>query len=91
MFRVHFRLGLHFTRDTSERSIARRRKEFGLLGSGKTTEMLSEPVKKQLVLDQLAKDPLGNHGPRTVKEGIAFDTGIHLTRCVVEFTVRYSH
>ena len=51
------------------------------------TETLSEPIKQQLVLDQLAKDPLGNHGPRLVKEGIAFDTGIHLTRCVIDLSL----
>jgi len=41
---------------------------------------LAETIKRQLVLDQMAQDPTSGRGPRTIKEGIAFDTGIHLTR-----------
>jgi hypothetical protein len=35
-----------------------------------------------MVLDQMAKDPTRMQGPRTVKEGIAYDTGEQITRCV---------
>jgi hypothetical protein len=44
------------------------------------TRKLSGPVKTQLVLKQMAKDPSGRVGPSLVKEGIAMDMGIHLTR-----------
>ena len=50
------------------------------MASGKTTQMLPDSIKEQLVRDQLAKDPLGRLGPRTIKERLALDTGIHLTR-----------
>jgi hypothetical protein len=66
----------------SEATIARRRKAFGLMGSGITTRDLPDQVKQQLVLDQIAKDPANRQGPRTIKEGITLQTGIQLTRYV---------
>ena len=39
-----------------------------------------DAVKRQYVLDQMAKDPTGIQGPRTIKEGIAHDTGENITR-----------
>ncbi|KAM5544110.1 hypothetical protein V8D89_002296 [Ganoderma adspersum] len=64
----------------STASITRRRKELGLQGSKGTTRAMPESTKRQLVLDQLEKHPMGGLGPRRVKEAIANDTGVHLTR-----------
>ncbi|RDB20146.1 hypothetical protein Hypma_013119 [Hypsizygus marmoreus] len=64
----------------SESTVARRRRELGLRGSGRTTQELPDSVKRQLVLDQLAKDPTGKIGAATVKTRIFRDTGIDLTR-----------
>ena len=63
----------------SEATVARRRKALGLLGSKCATRDTSDIVKRQLVLDQLAKDPNGRKGPRLIRESIVFDTGIPLT------------
>ena len=67
-------------RHCSPTSIARRFKRLGLTASSLTTERLPETVKRQLVLDQLEKDPGNRKGPKLIKEAIAFDTGLHLTR-----------
>lgn len=77
-------LNYHIDHDmsSSARTVARRRKAYGLSGSGTTTRALPLPVKRQLVLDQLAKDPTSKQGPKTIKEGILFAEGIHLTRLV---------
>ncbi|KAJ7592636.1 hypothetical protein C8J56DRAFT_929099 [Mycena floridula] len=64
----------------SASSVTRRKKDWGIKGSRVTMNELPETTKRQLVLDQMAQDPAGNRGPRTVKEGIARQTGIHLTR-----------
>ncbi|KIK93988.1 hypothetical protein PAXRUDRAFT_143845 [Paxillus rubicundulus Ve08.2h10] len=61
-------------------SVARRRRVLGLYASGVTTRQLPETVKRQLVLTQLSRDPAKKLGPRTIKQLIAKDTGIHLTR-----------
>jgi hypothetical protein len=60
--------------------VARRRKAIGLKGSHATTKALPDAVKRQYVLDQMAKDPTGMQGPRIIKEGIAHDTGEILSR-----------
>lgn len=54
----------------------------GLQASGATTASMSEVDKRQLVSDQLSKDPSGRLGFRTVTENIAFDTGTLLTQYV---------
>ncbi|KAF8555790.1 hypothetical protein OG21DRAFT_1410338 [Imleria badia] len=41
----------------SEATVTRRRKSLGLHGSRTTSHTLSATVKRQLVLDQMAKDP----------------------------------
>lgn len=64
----------------SEATVARRRKQYGLQGSGQTTRGLPDTVKRQMVADQLSKDPKSRKGPKTVREAIAFDTGVKLTR-----------
>lgn len=53
----------------------------GITGSRIGTRDTPEVAKRQLVLDQMAKDPNSRQGPATIKEGIAFSTGVHLTRC----------
>jgi len=64
----------------SESSVARRRRSLGLYASGVTTRQLPETIKRQLVLTQILKDPEKKLGPRMIKQLIARDTGIHLTR-----------
>ncbi|KAJ3517592.1 hypothetical protein NLJ89_g415 [Agrocybe chaxingu] len=64
----------------SESSISRRKRKLGLRASHITTQELSESVKIQLILDQMAKDPSGKLGPRMIKQGIFKDTGVQLTR-----------
>lgn len=63
-----------------EASVAKRLKALGLTGSGATTKRLPADVKRQLILDQMAQDPAGRQGPSTIKEAVAWNTGIHLTR-----------
>ena len=53
--------------------------KLGLKGSGVTTEMLLKTAKRQMLLKQMAKDLTGKQGPRTMKENIAHDEGVHLT------------
>jgi hypothetical protein len=60
--------------------VTRRKNRYGIKGSGATTKEMPELDKRQAVFDQLAKDPNGKQGPRSIKEGLAFDQGIHLTR-----------
>jgi len=67
----------------SEATISRRRKALGLLGSGTATRVTPAVVKRQMVLDQMSKDPTSRQGPKTIQEGILFDTGISLTRYVI--------
>ncbi|KAF9233406.1 hypothetical protein BU15DRAFT_66632 [Melanogaster broomeanus] len=64
----------------SESSVARRRRVLGLYASGVTTRQLPETVKRQLVLTQMSRDPGKKLGPRMIKQLIAKETGIHLTR-----------
>ena len=64
----------------STATISRRKRKLGLKGSSATTKSIPDVVKRQMVLDQMAKDPTGMQGPRTVKKGIAQDTGENITR-----------
>lgn len=59
--------------------------DLGLFGSSVSTARLADKEKMQLVLDQMAQDPLSRQGPNSVREGILFDTGIKLTRWVAYF------
>ncbi|KAH7904483.1 hypothetical protein BJ138DRAFT_1019103 [Hygrophoropsis aurantiaca] len=72
----------------SPATVARRNKLLDLKGSSATTRSLPTTVKRQLVLDQLEKDPLNRQGPRTVREGIATATGQILTRQYVTDEMR---
>lgn len=60
--------------------VAHHRGQYGLKGSGWTTKELPLPVKRQLVLDKMAKDPTSRKGPKTIIEGIGLTQGIHLTQ-----------
>jgi hypothetical protein len=55
-----------------------------LKGSSTTTKSIPDVIKRQLILDQMAKDPIGMQGPHTVKEGIAYDTRENITWCTSE-------
>ncbi|KAF8461775.1 hypothetical protein DFH94DRAFT_687610 [Russula ochroleuca] len=72
----------------SEATISRRRKELGLLGSGTATRKTPVTAKRQMVLDQMAKDPTSRQGPKTIQKGILFDTGICLTRDYIRHEMR---
>ncbi|TFK58765.1 hypothetical protein BDN72DRAFT_966259 [Pluteus cervinus] len=67
----------------SQASVARRLKDLELYAAGITTRRLPESTKRQLVLDQLGKDPVSSRGPKAVKEAITRNTGIHLTRSFI--------
>ncbi|KAF9487145.1 hypothetical protein BDN71DRAFT_1405132, partial [Pleurotus eryngii] len=72
----------------SPTTVQRRMTALGLFGSSVATARLPDEVKMQLILDQMARDPLSRQGPNSVKEGILFDTGIKLTR---EYTRNAMH
>jgi hypothetical protein len=65
---------------SSSRTVVRRRKAYGLLGSGATTRAMPLPEKRQPVLNQLAKDPNSRQGPKMIGEGIVLNKGVHLNR-----------
>jgi hypothetical protein len=67
---------------TSAATITRRKQKLGLKGSSVTTKSIPDIVKRQMVLDQMAKDPTRMQGPHTVKKGIAYNTGEQITWCV---------
>lgn len=67
----------------SDTTVKRRRRELGLCGSGKTTRTTPKENCTQAVLSQVDKDPARHQGIRTIQQRIAFDQGIHLTRCVI--------
>ncbi|KAF9073367.1 hypothetical protein BDP27DRAFT_1445014 [Rhodocollybia butyracea] len=69
-------------------SVTRRKKYWGIQGSRVTTAAMPELNKRQLVFNEMAKDPNGKRGPRTVKEVIALETGVHLTREYIENIMR---
>jgi hypothetical protein len=55
-------------------------KALGLSGRRVTVRNTPALVQRQMVLDQLAKDPAGGQGPRTIRKNIIHDTGVSLTR-----------
>ncbi|KIK77460.1 hypothetical protein PAXRUDRAFT_95448, partial [Paxillus rubicundulus Ve08.2h10] len=65
-------------------TVTRHRKDLNLQASGATTRLLSFVVKRQLVLDELAQDPLNRRGPWTVCEGIVATSGMLLTRQYIQ-------
>ncbi|KAG6372147.1 hypothetical protein JVT61DRAFT_8557 [Boletus reticuloceps] len=72
----------------SEATVTRRRKLLGLHGSRTTSCTLPVTIKRQLVLDQMAKDPARRQGPDLIKEGIAFACGVHISRDFVTAEMR---
>jgi len=68
---------------SSERNIYRRKSALNLNGSGATTRDLPTATKRQLVLGELALDPLSRQGPNTIRHNIRHRAGIHLTRYVL--------
>ncbi|KIJ43461.1 hypothetical protein M422DRAFT_240130 [Sphaerobolus stellatus SS14] len=70
------------------RTVSRRKKDYGLLNSHKTTTTLPETFKRQLVVDQLERDPGRRQGPTLIKEGIRMRTGLDLTRKYVKNLMR---
>ncbi|KAF9027086.1 hypothetical protein BDZ89DRAFT_882028, partial [Hymenopellis radicata] len=64
----------------SAKSIQRRRKQSGILGPRQAAKAIPEDTQRQMVLDQMANDPLSNRGPRVVQENISGDTGTRLPR-----------
>ena len=67
----------------SASSVTRHKKHWGIKGSHVTTETMPELEKRQLVIDEMAKDPNGKRGPRTIKECLSLDQSIHLTRSIL--------
>ncbi|KIJ53062.1 hypothetical protein M422DRAFT_243033 [Sphaerobolus stellatus SS14] len=70
-------------------TVSRRKKDYGLMNSHKTTITLPETVKCQLVLDELERDPGRRQGPPLIKEAIHMRTGIDLTRAFVEEEMQF--
>jgi len=64
----------------SASSVTRHKRHWNIKGSRVTTAMMEELDKRQLVFDEMAKDPNAKRGPKTVKENIALISGVHLTR-----------
>ncbi|KIJ42543.1 hypothetical protein M422DRAFT_254322 [Sphaerobolus stellatus SS14] len=64
----------------SPSTVARRLRKLGLRASGAMTQALPESTKRQLILNELDKDPTSRKGPPTIKDEIRQNTGIHLTR-----------
>ncbi|KIJ30748.1 hypothetical protein M422DRAFT_267689 [Sphaerobolus stellatus SS14] len=74
----------------AEHSIQMRcKKDYKILDSHTTTATLPETVKRQLVLDELERDPGRRQGPPLIKEGIWMRTGLDLTRDYVEEEMRF--
>ncbi|KAG2032503.1 hypothetical protein BDR03DRAFT_985638 [Suillus americanus] len=66
----------HHNGITDRKKISRLLKmEHGVTMSAQSTHSLPVSTKQQLVLDQLAQDPLHHRGPRLVQEAIMADTG----------------
>ena len=43
---------------------------------------LSDTVKRQILLKQMAKDPMGKQGSCMIKEGITHDEGVHIIQYI---------
>ncbi|KAE9390115.1 hypothetical protein BT96DRAFT_959865 [Gymnopus androsaceus JB14] len=75
----------------SASSVTRHKRHWNIKGSRVTTAIMEELDKRQLVFDEMAKDPNAKRGPKTVKENIALISGVHLTREYVEQTMCDQH
>ncbi|TCD69267.1 hypothetical protein EIP91_008202 [Steccherinum ochraceum] len=65
--------------EMSATTVKRRQKQLGLMASKRTTEVMPDNEKRQLLMDQLAKDPGRRRGPRSIRESIANESSVHLT------------
>ncbi|KDR70412.1 hypothetical protein GALMADRAFT_230064 [Galerina marginata CBS 339.88] len=70
------------------RTVKKRRKELGLVGSRTTMKMLDPKEAEQLVLDQMDRDLARHQGPRVIRHKLAVRTGHHLTRDFVMETMQ---
>ncbi|KIJ25003.1 hypothetical protein M422DRAFT_194010, partial [Sphaerobolus stellatus SS14] len=70
-----------------ERTVSRRKKDYGIMDSHTTTCTLPDTVKSQLVVDQLEMDPGRRQGPAVIKESIRMKTGYDLTRALVNLGI----
>ncbi|KAJ4500374.1 hypothetical protein C8R41DRAFT_811193 [Lentinula lateritia] len=75
----------------SASSVTRHKKYWNITASQVTTAKMAELDKRQLVFDEMSKDPNAKRGPKTVKENIARVAGVHLTRDFIEATMRDQH
>lgn len=64
----------------SERTIARRWQELGLVASRKQEEKLTRARVRELVEEEMENDPDGQMGQNAIKANIAMRTGLHLKR-----------
>ncbi|KAJ3994232.1 hypothetical protein F5050DRAFT_1800803 [Lentinula boryana] len=69
-------------------SVTRRKKHWSIQGSSATTQSMPDLDKRQLVLDEMANDPNGKRGLRVIKEILALQHNVHLTRDFIEATMR---
>ncbi|KAF8324691.1 uncharacterized protein EI90DRAFT_3281949 [Cantharellus anzutake] len=73
--------------EISERTVKCRKAALGIYASGRNTKEIPDNAKAQLVLDAIEANPSGSHGPRTVQQEIAYNTGIPLTRDFISETM----
>ncbi|KAJ7149435.1 hypothetical protein C8R43DRAFT_1088198 [Mycena crocata] len=76
--------------ETSESTVKRRRREFGLTGGAATERELTLAQVEQLVLNQMDEDTAKRWGVRTVWHKIAHDEQVILTRATVA-KIMYTH
>ncbi|KIJ36436.1 hypothetical protein M422DRAFT_179437 [Sphaerobolus stellatus SS14] len=72
----------------SPTTVARHLRRFNLRSSALTTRTLPESVRRQLILDELDKDPRSQKGPATIKDSIREATGTHLSRDYIAAEMR---
>ncbi|KAF5391647.1 hypothetical protein D9757_002336 [Collybiopsis confluens] len=72
----------------SAASVTRHKAHWGISASKVTTKHMPELEKRQAVFDEMENDPNGQRGPRVIKERIALNQGIHLTRKYVTTVMR---
>lgn len=75
---------------SSASSVKRRRKDLGLSGSGATTRSMPRQDAEHLVIAQMDRDPAKRHGVRTIRQGLAFHKGVHLTRYCTHPQIKFS-
>jgi len=62
----------------STRTVKRRQKELGLMGSATTSKALLVSEVEDLVLREMEKDPAKRYGVQTVQKKIAFNKQVHV-------------